>query len=108
MSKAARNNILRKVREALIHQTPMPYPKSEGTESVFHPPAQDQVVQFAEQFTALQGKFLYCADEQELADHFNKLCYQLRLNSLQSRIATYFEMNLFRSRRKRMIPPTQI
>ena len=61
---------------ALAHPTPLPFPKSEGNESVFQPQQQDLVVEFAEQFTQLQGKFIFCVDEKELIDHFNKLCYQ--------------------------------
>ena len=61
---------------ALAHPTPLPFPKSEGPESVFQPLRQDLVVEFAEQFTALQGKFVFCLNEAELAEQFNKLCYQ--------------------------------
>lgn len=61
---------------ALAHPTPLPFPKSEGNDPVFQPQQQDLVVEFAEQFTALQGKFVFCLDRQELEDHFNKLCYQ--------------------------------
>lgn len=72
----AKNNILKKIRMALAHPTPLPFPKSENNESVFQPQQQDLVVEFAEQFTALQGKFVFCLDEKELAENFNKLCYQ--------------------------------
>ena len=72
----AKNNILKKIRMALAHPTPLPFPKSEGSESVFQPQQQDLVVEFAEQFTSLQGKFVFCLDRQELEDQFNKLCYQ--------------------------------
>jgi L-lactate dehydrogenase complex protein LldG len=72
----AKNNILKKIRVALAHPTPLPFPKSEGNESVFQPQQQELIVEFAEQFTALQGKFIFCVDEQELAEHFQKLCYQ--------------------------------
>ncbi len=61
---------------ALAHPTPLPFPKSEGTDSVFQPKQQDLVVEFAEQFTALQGKFVFCLDQNELLEHFQKLCYQ--------------------------------
>lgn len=61
---------------ALAHPTPLPFPQSEGTEPVFQPQQQDLVVEFAEQFTALQGKFIFCTDEGELLEHFSKLCYQ--------------------------------
>ena len=46
----AKNNILKKIRMALAHPTPLPFPKSEGAESVFQPQQQDLVVEFAEQF----------------------------------------------------------
>ncbi|HEX2607169.1 MAG TPA: lactate utilization protein [Flavisolibacter sp.] len=61
---------------ALAHPTPLPFPKGEGNDSVFQPQQQDLVVEFAEQFTALQGKFLFCQEESELPEQFEKLCYQ--------------------------------
>lgn len=75
-NSTAKNNILKKIRMALAHPTPLPFPKSEGTDSVFQPQQQDLVVEFAEQFTGLQGKFIFCTDEKELIEGFNKLCYQ--------------------------------
>jgi L-lactate dehydrogenase complex protein LldG len=75
-NSTAKNNILKKIRMALAHPTPLPFPKSDGQESVFQPQQQDLVVEFAEQFTALQGKFVFCLDQKELAGGFNKLCYQ--------------------------------
>jgi L-lactate dehydrogenase complex protein LldG len=72
----AKNNILKKIRMALAHPTPLPFPKSEGSDPVVQPLQQDLVVEFAEQFTALQGKFIFCLDRKELAEHFDKLCYQ--------------------------------
>jgi len=76
MSGSAKNNILKKIRLALAHPTPIPFPKSEVTGSVFQPLQQDIVVEFAEQFTQLQGKFIFCVDEKELGEQFIKLCYQ--------------------------------
>jgi L-lactate dehydrogenase complex protein LldG len=75
-NSTAKNNILKKIRMALAHPTPLPFPESNGTESVFQPQQQDLVVEFAEQFTALQGKFIFCLDQNELIESFHKLCYQ--------------------------------
>jgi L-lactate dehydrogenase complex protein LldG len=75
MMVSAKNNILKKIRLALEHPTPIPFPKSEGTNSVFQPLKQDIVVEFAEQFTQLQGKFSFCIDQKELSEQFKKLCY---------------------------------
>jgi len=72
----AKDNILKKIRMALAKPTPLPFPKSEGEQEVFPPPNEDLLVVFAEQFTQLQGKFVYCMNEEELKEHFNKLCYQ--------------------------------
>jgi L-lactate dehydrogenase complex protein LldG len=76
MSDTPRNNILNKIRMALDIPTPLPFPKSEGTNSLYQPPPPDLVVEFAEQFTHLQGKFIFCADLNELVQNFARLCYQ--------------------------------
>ena len=70
---SARNNILSKIRQALTQPTPIPFPKSEGQSSVFEPLAQEMEVEFAERFTALQGKFAFCFDEKDLIQQFNQL-----------------------------------
>jgi len=76
MSTTAKNNILKKIRMALAQPTPLPFPNAEGKENPIQPQSQDLVLEFAEQFSALQGKFIFCADEGELAQSFEKLCYQ--------------------------------
>jgi L-lactate dehydrogenase complex protein LldG len=72
----AKNNILKKIRMALAQPTPLPFPAAEGAENPFQPQPQDLIVEFAEQFSALQGKFIFCLDEKELEQSFDKLCYQ--------------------------------
>jgi L-lactate dehydrogenase complex protein LldG len=66
MSSAAKNNILKKIRLALTHSTPIPFPKSEVPDFVFQPLQQDIEVEFAEQFTQLGGKFAFCMNREEL------------------------------------------
>ena len=61
---------------ALAHPTPLPFPKSEGNDPVFQPQQQDLLVEFAEQFSILQGKFLYCLNRNELQTNLQKLFYQ--------------------------------
>jgi L-lactate dehydrogenase complex protein LldG len=63
---AAKENILKKIRKALSESTPIPFPASEGNSPLFHPPQHELEVHFAEAFTRLQGKFVYCMDEAEL------------------------------------------
>lgn len=55
----------------------MPFPAAEETEGLpVQPQSGDLVVTFAEQFSALQGKFVFCLNEEELKASFEKLCYQ--------------------------------
>jgi L-lactate dehydrogenase complex protein LldG len=69
----SRENILKKIREALSHSTPQPFPASEGNQPVFPFLDQEPEVVFAEQFTKLQGKFVYCINQQELAFQLGSL-----------------------------------
>ena len=69
----AKENILKKIRKALSHSTPLPFPNSEGNNSVFQPAAQELEIEFAEQFTRLQGKFIYCADHKEAIQHIREI-----------------------------------
>ena len=63
----SKENILKKIRKALSESTPIPFPASEGSSSVFLPSTEELEVQFAEEFSKLQGKFLFCLDEAEVA-----------------------------------------
>ncbi len=69
----SKENILKKIRRALIHSTPVPFPQSEGNTSVFQSSQQELEVEFAEQFTKLQGKFGYCLNHEELVSQLNDL-----------------------------------
>ena len=62
----ARENILKKIRQALSNPVPLPFPHSEGTQPVFKPAQEDLAVQFAEEFTRLQGRFAFCTDVHDL------------------------------------------
>ena len=64
---------MKKIRKALSHSTPLPFPQSEGNQSVFPPLEQEPEVEFAEQFTKLQGKFIYCINQQEFAFQLSSL-----------------------------------
>lgn len=69
----SKENILKKIRKALSHSTPLPFPASEGNVSVFHPSKQEKEIEFAEQFTQLQGRFIFCINRQELAFQLGSL-----------------------------------
>ena len=69
----SKENILKRIREALTHSTPLPFPQSEGNNSVYPSSQQELEIEFAEQFTKLQGKFIFCLNHQELAFQLNSL-----------------------------------
>lgn len=69
----AKENILKKIRQALSNQVPVPFPNSEGTNSVFQPSSEELEVKFAEEFSKLQGRFLYCASEGEMLQNLHAL-----------------------------------
>ena len=69
----AKENMLKRIREALALTTPMPFPQSEKNQAVYPLLAHEREIQFAEQFTQLQGKFIYCINRQELAFQFASL-----------------------------------
>ncbi len=66
MVSQAKENILKKIRAALANPVRLPFAESEGAQSVYKPATDDEAVQFAEEFTKLQGKFSFCKDEDEL------------------------------------------
>lgn len=69
----AKENILKKIRQALSHPVPLPFPHSEGSLSVYTPAGDDHAVTFAQEFTKLQGKFAFCEDEKDLAAQLRHL-----------------------------------
>ncbi len=63
----AKENILKRIRKALSNPAPLPFPKSEGNDSVYRPASEEATVEFAEQFSKLQGRFVYCMNREELS-----------------------------------------
>lgn len=73
MREDSRISILNKIKAALAKPTPPPFPEQPKAQPVFQPQQEDPVITFAEQFTALGGKFIFCVDRQEFALQFKKL-----------------------------------
>jgi len=69
----AKENILKKIRQALSNPVPLPFPHSEGAQSVFKNSQEDAAIIFAEEFTKLQGRFAFCADEADLKIQLQQL-----------------------------------
>lgn len=73
---SSKEKILKKVREALSNPAPLPFPKSEGSNSVFLPPPAELEILFAEEFTKLSGKFAFCIDETDAKNQIRNLIKQ--------------------------------
>ena len=73
MPLTARDSILLKIRQALTQQVPIPFANRGTTEFVFQPSEKDLEIEFAENFSKLQGRFSFCANKLELADQLNLL-----------------------------------
>jgi len=69
----SKENILKKIRQALSNPVPVPFPHSEGAEALFTPSQQELEIEFAENFTGLQGRFSFCENEQELVAQLHTL-----------------------------------
>lgn len=70
---SSKEKILKKIREALSNPVPLPFSKSEGSNSVFHPQAEELEILFAEEFTKLNGKFAFCINEADATNQILKL-----------------------------------
>lgn len=70
---SAKENILKKIRQALSNPVPLPFPQSEGTNSVFLPPVDDLAVEFAAAFVKLQGSFAFCTSEEDMQQQLRQL-----------------------------------
>jgi L-lactate dehydrogenase complex protein LldG len=73
MATTAKENILKRIRQALSNPVPLPFPNSEGASSLYQPPTDDLEVLFAQEFTKLQGKFAFCTSEDDLLEQIKKL-----------------------------------
>jgi L-lactate dehydrogenase complex protein LldG len=69
----AKENILKKIRQALSNPVPLPFPQSEGVNSVFPQAKDDLEVIFAQEFTQLQGKFAFCMNEADMQQQLKQL-----------------------------------
>lgn len=96
--QTAKNNIFKKIRLALTESTPIPFKESEKSLDVFQPLMQDLVIEFAEQFTMLQGKFSFCLNEDELYKQLNQLVLQeqwKKLYFIESKFKEYINQEFW-------------
>ncbi len=71
----SRQNILNKIKEALVQKVPKPFPETTANSSLFQPSLKELEIEFVENFTGLLGKFSFCANETELVQQLQELIY---------------------------------
>ena len=79
---SSKENILKKIRQALSNGVPVPFPKSEGNNSVYQQQSDDLEVQFAQEFTRLLGKFAFCVNEVDLTNQLQMLFKEKKWNNI--------------------------
>lgn len=82
MSLTTRENILNKIRQALTKQVPVPFVDRNNTDFVYQKANQDLELEFAENFTKLQGRFSFCANMNELVEQLNVLIAARKWNKI--------------------------
>ncbi len=63
METTPREQILKKVRQAVMEKTKNPYPSIDLETSVFKNTGEDPVIDFASEFTKAGGQFFYCSNK---------------------------------------------
>jgi L-lactate dehydrogenase complex protein LldG len=69
----AKKNILKKIKQALGTPVPVPFVENDFATPNFKPSRQDLDIEFAENFTGLQGRFSFCENEKELVRQLETL-----------------------------------
>lgn len=94
--------MLKKIRQALLQKREHPYPNFE--ETALYPDEDGPIdVLFAQRFTAVAGKFVYCEDEVHLIENLLLLAEQEKLRKMYAweagvqRLLDQYEFPFFRS-----------
>lgn len=69
----SREKVLKKVRNALISKTENPLPSLDLDSPVFSTPDESPDVIFAQEFSKVSGKFVYCENEEDLRSNLVEL-----------------------------------
>lgn len=93
-SQGARNKILQKIKQALKEPVPVPFPDQVMDTPIFIPTEKEMAIEFAQKFTELLGKFVYCADEHELIAQLNALIITKGWNKVYSKESEWLDKML--------------
>ncbi|MGQ0829540.1 MAG: LutC/YkgG family protein [Bacteroidota bacterium] len=69
-STTSKEKILKKIRKALIHKSPQEIGDVDKESEIFTSSEEPFEIQFAQNFSALNGKFIFCENEAEFIENF--------------------------------------
>lgn len=78
----SREKVLKKVRNALISKNENPYSSIDIDSSVYKKIEDTPDITFAQEFTKVSGKFVYCENESELKDNLATLINENKWNNV--------------------------
>ena len=77
-----KERMLKKIRRALIEKTDLPYPKIEEQTNVFSSSDEILEIQFAEEFSKVNGHFIFCEDKEQSVANLLDLINQKKWKEL--------------------------
>jgi L-lactate dehydrogenase complex protein LldG len=69
-STTSKEKILKKIRKALIHKSPQEIGDVDKESEIFVTSEEPLEIQFAQNFSALNGKFIFCENQNEFIENF--------------------------------------
>lgn len=69
-----KESIINKIKQALVNPVPLPFTAANNkADTIINPLQQELEIEFAENFTELQGRFVYCSTMAEAVDNLQQL-----------------------------------
>ncbi|MBV9962272.1 MAG: lactate utilization protein [Parafilimonas sp.] len=81
-TSSAKKNILKRIKQALEKPVPLPFDKARPEQTFYINGGTELEIQFAEKFSAVQGKFSFCANEIELYEQLQTLLTTRQWNKI--------------------------
>ena len=102
MTSNSRESIIGKIRKALAENSlPMPFPEADKLTAFYDNGSLSPEEKFAQEFSALGGKFVYCENEQELMEQLDALADTMRWTKILSKDS--FLLHLFQKQEMTLV-----
>jgi L-lactate dehydrogenase complex protein LldG len=80
----SREKVLKKVRDALITKTDLPFPRTDHEKPLFRNMEEPEDITFAQELTAAGGHFIYCSNEMEFLRKLRSLVQDKEISGIVS------------------------